>query len=206
MFEPLLSQLNDMRIILASSSKVRQTILASTKLKFEVVPSNYEENLDPKEHTFSDFVEKTAMGKLNDVYERFKNDSRKPDIIIGVDTMVTFNGRMYGKPKDKNDAIRTITNLTQSGMPNMVYTGVAIWYKDNIYKFTEVTTVHMHKLTKEEIISYVDSGEPFGKAGSYGIQGIASTFVKRIEGDCNNVIGLPLHTLTYKLKELINQK
>lgn len=65
--------------------------------------------MDPRKHTFSDFVEKTAIGKLNDVYDQLKNDQRKPDIIIGVDTMVTYNGKMYGKPKSKEDAIKTIT-------------------------------------------------------------------------------------------------
>lgn len=64
--------------------------------------------MNATDYTFSDFVEQTALGKLNDVYERVKNDPKKPDIIIGVDTMVTFNGRMYGKPKTKQDAIRTI--------------------------------------------------------------------------------------------------
>lgn len=73
-----------------------------------MVASNFEENLDPKEHTFSDFVEETAVGKVKSVYELLKHDQRKPDIIIGVDTMVTFNGKIYGKPKDENDAIRTI--------------------------------------------------------------------------------------------------
>lgn len=78
------------------------------KLKFEICPSSYEENLDQRKHTFSDFVEKTALGKLNDVYEKLKNDTRKPDLIIAVDTMVTYNGRMYGKPKSKEDAFNTI--------------------------------------------------------------------------------------------------
>ncbi|XP_018561059.1 uncharacterized protein LOC108903386 [Anoplophora glabripennis] len=203
MLEPLLSQLNEMRVILASSSKQRQSLLASTKLKFEICTSNFEENLDPREHTFSDFVEKTAIGKLNDVYQQLKNDQRKPDIIIGVDTMVTYNGKMYGKPKSKEEAIKTITDLTQSGIPNSVYTGVAIMYKDQIHKFTEVTTVYMAKLDKEEILAYVETGEPMGKAGGYGIQGIASTFVTRIEGDGNNVIGLPLCRLVQELKRLL---
>ncbi|XP_028141903.1 dTTP/UTP pyrophosphatase [Diabrotica virgifera virgifera] len=206
MLEPFLSQLNEMRIVLASGSKQRAALLTSTKLKYEIVPSDYEENLDPKEHTFSEFVEKTAIGKLLDVWEKLKNDTRKPDIIIGVDTMVTYNGRMYGKPKSRDDAIKTITDLTQSGIPNSVYTGVAIRYKGNIHRFTEVTTVYMLKLDLEEIVAYVDTGEPMGKAGGYGIQGIASTFVKRIEGDCNNVIGLPLCRLACELKKMITNK
>ncbi|CAH1991929.1 unnamed protein product [Acanthoscelides obtectus] len=203
MLEPLLSQLNEMRIILASSSKQRRALLGSTNLKFEVVPSDYEENLDPKQHTFSEFVEKTAIGKLNDVYDRLKNDVKKPDVVIGVDTMVAYNGRMYGKPKDKEDAIRIIRDLTQSNLPNSVYTGVAIRYKDIIHKFTEVTNVYMHKLDENEILAYVETGEPMGKAGGYGIQGIASTFVTRIDGDCNNVIGLPLCRLSLELKRIL---
>lgn len=79
------------------------------KVKFEIVPSDYEEDLDPKQHTFSDFVEKTALGKLNDVYEKLKNDTRKPDLIIGSDTMVVYNGRMYGKPRNRQEAIQCIT-------------------------------------------------------------------------------------------------
>ncbi|CAG9837083.1 unnamed protein product [Diabrotica balteata] len=206
MLEPFLSQLNEMRIVLASGSKQRATLLTSTKLKYEIIPSDYEENLNPKDHTFSEFVEKTATGKLLDVWEKLKNDTKKPDIIIGVDTMVTYNGRMYGKPKSRDDAIKTITDLTQSGIPNSVYTGVAIRYKSKIHTFTEVTTVYMLKLDLEEIVAYVDTGESKGKAGGYGIQGIASTFVTRIEGDCNNVIGLPLCRLASELKKIIANK
>ncbi|XP_030761096.1 uncharacterized protein LOC115886165 [Sitophilus oryzae] len=205
MLEPLLSQLNSMRVVLASSSKQRASLLSSTKLKFEIVASSYEENLDPTQHTFSDFVEKTALGKLNDVLEKLKDDQRKPDIIIGSDTMVAHNGRMYGKPKTRDEAIQCISDLTRSGLPNSVYTGVVIWYKNKIHKFTEVSTVYMAKLTEEEVIAYVDTGEPMGKAGGYGIQGIASTFVTRIEGDFNNVIGLPLCRLAFTLKKIVNE-
>ncbi|XP_044267571.1 dTTP/UTP pyrophosphatase [Tribolium madens] len=208
MLEPLVSKLNDLRVILASGSEQRAALLKSTKLKFEIVPSNFEENLDPKEHTFSDFVEKTALGKVNDVWERLKSDERKPDIIIGADTMVTFNGRMYGKPKTKEQAIKTITELTHSpNIPNLVYTGIVVKYKSDFHKFTEVTTVYMAKLSPEEILAYVETGEPMGKAGGYGIQGIASTFVDRIEGDGNNVIGLPLSRLAQLFKQIVlNQK
>ncbi|XP_060517085.1 dTTP/UTP pyrophosphatase isoform X1 [Cylas formicarius] len=204
MLEPLLGKLNNMRVVLASGSKQRANLLSSTNLNFEVVPSNYEEDLDPREHTFSDFVENTALGKLNDVYEKLKNDSRQPDIIIASDTMVVYNGKMFGKPKTREEAIKTISELTKAGLPNFVYTGVIIWYKNKIHKFTEVTTVHMAHLTDAEILAYIDTGEHIGKAGGYGIQGIASTFVTRIEGDCNNVIGLPLCKLAFTLKNILN--
>ncbi|XP_050309830.1 dTTP/UTP pyrophosphatase [Anthonomus grandis grandis] len=203
MLEPLLSQLNSMRVVLASSSKQRANLLSSMKLKFDIVSSDYEENLNPRDHTFSDFVEKTALGKLNDVHEKLKTDSRPPDLIIASDTMVTCNGKMYGKPRTKEEAIATITDLTQQDLPNSVYTGVVIWYKNKIHKFTEVTTVYMAPLTDKEILSYVETGEPMGKAGGYGIQGLASTFVTRIEGDFNNVIGLPLCRLAFTLKRIV---
>ncbi|CAH1368952.1 hypothetical protein MTP99_010447 [Tenebrio molitor] len=206
MLEPLVSKLNELRVILASGSQQRAALLRSTNLKFEIVPSNFEENLDPREHTFSDFVEKTALGKVNDVWERLKNDPVTPDVIIGVDTMVAFNGRMYGKPRTKDEAIKTITDLTQSNLPNTVYSGVVVKYKDEIRKFTEVTTVYMARLTPEEVLAYVETGEPMGKAGGYGIQGIASTFVERIEGDGNNVIGLPLCRLSLLLKQMVLNK
>lgn len=79
------------------------------KVKFEIHPSNYEENLDPIQYTFSDFVEKTAVGKVKDVYDRLKPELDDQHVIIGADTMVTYNGKMYGKPKSKEDAIRIIT-------------------------------------------------------------------------------------------------
>ncbi|KAF5288613.1 hypothetical protein FQR65_LT11984 [Abscondita terminalis] len=204
MLKPLLDKLNSMRVVLASSSPQRRLILESTKLKFEIFSSNFEENLRPEDYTFSEFVQETAFGKVQDVYEQLKNDEIAPDIIIGVDTMVTLDGKMYGKPKNREDAINTITKLTSLRIPNVVYTGVVIKYKERIEKFTAVTTVYMGQLTPEEIESYVDSGEPMGKAGGYGIQGVASTFVERIEGDFNNVIGLPLYQLTQKLKEMLS--
>ncbi|KAF5289000.1 hypothetical protein FQA39_LY03879 [Lamprigera yunnana] len=205
MLKPLLDKLNSMRVILASSSPQRRAILESTTLKFEIHSSNFEENLRPEDYSYSEFVQETALGKVQDVYQQLKNDIVKPDIIIGVDTMVTLDGKMYGKPKTRDEAINTITQLTSSGIPNVVYTGVVIRYQEKIEKFTSVTTVYMGKLTEEEILAYVDTEEPMGKAGGYGIQGIASSFVERIEGDFNNVIGLPLFQLTQKLKEILSQ-
>ncbi|KAK9879519.1 hypothetical protein WA026_006587 [Henosepilachna vigintioctopunctata] len=160
MLQPLIGKLNDIRVVLASSSKQREQLLKSINLKFEIIPSDFEENLNPSEHTFSDFVENTARGKTSNVYEKLKNETPKPGMIIGVDTMVTFDGKMYGKPKNNEDAIRIIKDLTQSGLPNDVYTGVAIWYNNKIHTFTEVTTVYMAKLSNEEIESYVSTGEP----------------------------------------------
>lgn len=125
MLKPLLVKLQDKRIILASSSKQRADILRSTvsctqmackhfrimgnlqNLKFEVFASNFKD-LDPTKHAFDDFVQKTALGKVNDVYERLKDDTVTPDIIIGADTMVAHEGKIFGKPRTKEEAFQII--------------------------------------------------------------------------------------------------
>ncbi|XP_018329209.1 uncharacterized protein LOC108739693 [Agrilus planipennis] len=203
MFKPLLQKLDGMRIILATSSKQRTKVLQDTGLKFEIVPSNFKEDLNPSEFSISDFVEQTALGKVRDVYEKLKLEIPKPDIIIGVDTVISFNGKVYGKPKGREDALDLVTKLTTINIPHMVYSGVVIFYRDNFFKFTEVTTVYMGRLSEQEIEAYINTGEPYGKAGGYAIQGLGSSFVERIDGDYNNVIGLPLYRLTQKLKEIM---
>lgn len=120
----MLGKLNGMRVILATSSQQRQELLRRTvrdgatrrsaplflkilkfqRLKFEICASNFEENLDREQYTFSQYVEETAVSKVKTVYDKLKNEARKPDIIIGLDTMVIFDGKMYGKPKDEQDA------------------------------------------------------------------------------------------------------
>lgn len=77
-------------------------------MKFEVCASNFEENLDPAKYAFNEFVQNTALGKVNDVYERLKNDNAKPDIVIGADTMVVHEGKIYGKPHTKQEAVQVI--------------------------------------------------------------------------------------------------
>lgn len=127
MLKPLLQKFQNRRIILASGSKQRATLLASTvsqsphrcrnsptklrlfqHLNFEVYPSKFEENLDAKKYSIEEYVQNTALGKVNDVFEQLKNDKMPPDIIIGADTMVALNNKMYGKPKTRNDAYETI--------------------------------------------------------------------------------------------------
>ncbi|XP_044750775.1 dTTP/UTP pyrophosphatase [Coccinella septempunctata] len=203
MLEPLVGKLKPMRIVLASGSKQREVLLRSTGLDFEIYPSSFAENLNPDDYTFKYFVEATAQRKTENVFEVMKYDEKRPDLIIGADTMVTFCGKMYGKPKDNMEARRMIKDLTQSDKPHEVYTGVAIWYKGEIHTFSEMTRVHMTNLTDEEIENYILTKEPMGKAGGYGIQGLAATFVERIEGDVNNVIGLPLCRLVKELKQIV---
>ncbi|KAL3281578.1 hypothetical protein HHI36_004786 [Cryptolaemus montrouzieri] len=97
----------------------------------------------------------------------------------------------------------TASLLTQTGLPNVVYSGLAIYYEGRIHNFTEVTTVYMMRLTDEEIENYLKTGEYIGKAGGFGVQGLAGSFVERIDGDINNVIGLPLSRLAKELKTIL---
>ena len=125
-------------------------------------------------------------------------------IVIGADTVVAYDGKILGKPKDEADAIRMIRSF--QGKVHQVYTGVAlVLVKDDkaacIELFAEKTDVEVCEMSSQEIDDYISSDEPYDKAGGYGIQGIFSKFVSGIRGDYNNVVGLPVHRLYYTLKE-----
>lgn len=121
------------------------------------------------------------------------------EIIIGADTIVVQNGKILGKPKDRIIAKEMLESL--SGSQHSVYTGVTIMYEGKQHSFYEKTDVMFWELSSEEIDQYLDSGEPFDKAGSYGIQGLGSLLVKKINGDYFNVVGLPISRLNRFLKE-----
>ena len=169
----------------------------------ELVPSLFEENLDPKDFsTFSEFVEATALGKLLEVSERLAKQDPPPDIIISGDTIVTLNGEVFGKPKSPEKAFEMLSKLV--GRKHVVFTGVCIKYGTKITKFTESADVFFGEANKEQIKAYVDTGEPLDKAGSYGIQGIGGTFVEKINGDFFTVMGLPLYRLSREICKLMD--
>ena len=166
------------------------------------MPSTFEENLNPKDfETFPEFVEATALGKCLEVSERLKNDEKKADLIIAGDTIVTLDGKIYGKPKKNEVAFEMLGELI--GKSHIVYTGVVLKYNDQIVKFTESAKVSFGKANNEQIQSYVDTGEPLDKAGGYGIQGIGGCLIERIEGDYFTVVGLPLYRLSAEICKLL---
>lgn len=119
---------------------------------------------------------------------------RHPDaLVIGADTVVSLGGAMIGKPVDADDAARMLAML--SGHTHQVYTGVALLMGMRSKTFCCATKVEMKPLTPGEIAWYISTGEPFDKAGAYGIQGLAARFIRRIDGDYFNVMGLPLNSL-----------
>ena len=137
-----------------------------------------------------------------EVYERLKTDDKQVDMIIAGDTIVTLNGKVYGKPKKSEVAFEMLNELI--GKTHVVYTGVVIKYKDELVQFTEAASVSFGKANVAQIQSYVDTGEPLDKAGGYGIQGKGGCLIEKIDGDYFTVVGLPLYRLSVEICKLLN--
>lgn len=205
MLEPIKHSLDFQRIILASTSPRRSEILRHLGLHFEILPSLFEDNLDPKKfHSPEDYAVETAYRKVLDVAERVAKDINRADVIIGADTVVTLDGKMYGKPKDSAEAKKFLEEL--SGRQHTVCTGVVIKTPNATVKFSEKTLVTMAYLNEDVIQGYVRTREPMDKAGAYGIQGIGGTLIEKIQGDFYNVLGLPLHSFCKHLLWLYDDK
>ncbi len=184
-------------IILASSSPRRMDIMNELKIPFKVRISDVNEseytNYNPVE-----LVKILAEKKAQNVIK----PQDKNAIVIGADTVVSYNSSIIGKPANYDLAFEYLKLL--SGKTHSVYTGIAIIdTKTNIsyidYCETKVT---MREYSDAEIISYINTKEPFGKAGAYAIQGIGAVFVKQIHGDYSNVVGLPISKLIEGFKVL----
>lgn len=185
--------LNGKKFILGSSSPRRAELLRKAGISFEVVvPENINEEQisdDPVSH-----VLELSRKKAESVAKRV-GDS----IILGADTIVVLDGEILGKPKDSDEAFKMLKKL--SGMEHKVYTGISLVDKDKgrVLSGYQLTKVKFNQLKDKEIKDYIDTGEPLDKAGAYGIQGMGNFLVEKIDGDLDNVIGLPLR----KLKELL---
>ena len=187
-----------MNIVLASNSPRRKEILSQLNLNFEVVPSNFEEILLDMEPIA--LVKHFAYMKALDVFERLKSNLPEDTYIIGSDTIVYCNSIM-GKPESDEDAYRMLKTL--SNKEHQVISGLSIIQCSTGKAITmhESTKVWIRALEDREIISYISSGEPVDKAGSYAIQGIGSLFVEKIQGCYFNVVGLPVNKLFKIMKQ-----
>lgn len=186
------------RIILASQSPRRRELLTQIGLKFEVIPSTVEEVITSANPV--EVVQELAQQKARDVAEVAGREMAKDSLlVIGADTIVVYEGKILGKPEDKEDAVRMLTML--QGKEHSVYTGVALLTGEQEIIFAEETRVQMCPMTPEEIAWYVNTGEPMDKAGAYGIQGLCARFVRQIQGDYNNVVGLPVGRIYQELKK-----
>lgn len=194
MNNPLLDKIKAKNIILASGSPRRQELLKGLDIPFSILTKEVEEI----------YPEHLQAGEITAYLANLKatvfTDLNANDIVITADTIVWSNGKAVMKPKSKEDAIRIISDLSNSC--HEVYTSVCLKSKDKIKVFTDVTKVCFKELTRVEIAYYVAMYKPYDKAGGYGAQDwIGFIGIDRIEGSYYNVMGFPVHKL---YKELIN--
>ena len=184
------------RLILASASPRRAKLLSQIGLMFEIRPSNVAE---PAYNTYSNKPASAVTQELALLKARVVARQRTEGVIIGADTLVSFEGRLLGKPMEDAEALEMLTQL--SGTCHEVVTGVALIEvaTGREVVWAETTKVYFRELRRAEITAYIESGEALDKAGAYGIQERGAAFVKRIEGCYFNVVGLPLASLVEHL-------
>lgn len=193
------------KVILASKSPRRKELLSQIGIEYECIVSDTEEIVNETEpdKVVCRLSEEKAMA-VADKY--IFNDSIDRVIFIGADTVVAKDRFILGKPTDEEDAINMLMEL--QGNEHQVYTGVCILIYEfgklvNKISFSECTKVYMYPTSKEDIKKYVDSKEPMDKAGAYGIQGLGAILVEKIEGDYNNVVGLPIGRIYKEIKSYL---
>jgi len=180
-----------MTLVLASASPRRQELLRNVGIEFVVYPANVDEIRRAGEGA-KEFAERMAREKAVAVRS-------SADAVLGADTVVVVDDEVLGKPRDGEDAGRMLRSL--SGRKHYVITAVCLLGDGFEDVRSESTTVHFLQLIESDIRGYIDSGEPMDKAGAYAIQGMASRWISKIEGDYNNVVGLPVDLLLRMLHE-----
>jgi septum formation protein len=183
------------KIILASESPRRRELLASLGLDFDIIVSGVEEDRLEKE-TPEQHAIRLAIEKATSVSEQY------PDaVVIGADTIVIIDNEILGKPANEKHALQMLRKL--SGRTHQVITGFAILKNTNVLVHTGIRSFVTFKvLSEEELNWYVQTVEPYDKAGAYAVQGIGAFFIKKIEGSFTNVIGLPLAEIVEALRKI----
>ncbi len=183
------------KLFLASSSPRRKELLQQLGCTFEVVNAPIEEvalpNESPNSYVLRMAIEKALSG--------FNKVAGKTIWVIGSDTAVVLNGKVFGQPKNAADAFKML--LALSGNTHQVLSAVAVVFDGEVFSALNTTHVQFKTLSRAEIEAYIATEEPFGKAGSYAIQGLAAPFIPRIEGSYSAVMGLPLFELNQLLTE-----
>jgi len=183
-----------MKIVLASGSPRRKELLERLFTgELQILPAEGEE-VPPVGAGPDEIVKVLSEAKAREVARKCGRE----DLVIAADTIVWLGGKLLGKPADEAEAARMLHAL--SGQDHEVYTGVTLIHGDTVLSEAEMTKVSFRNMTDREIEAYIRSGEPMDKAGAYGIQGLGSVFVRKIEGDFFNVMGLPVCRLGEMLK------
>ncbi|MGA7079736.1 MAG: Maf family protein [Terriglobales bacterium] len=188
-------------LVLASASPRRQELLRRAGIPFEVQAAHIAEEPLPGESA-KECAERLAREKALAI-ARLCPDLRPNDVVLAADTVVVVEGQILGKPCDGADAARMLRML--SGRVHQVITGVCLVVGGQCSVGSETTSVTMSEISEKEISDYVVGGEPMDKAGAYAIQGIASRWIPRIEGDYSNVVGLPVALVWRMLREISSQ-
>jgi septum formation protein len=175
----------DVRIVLASSSPRRRELLTNLGLQFDVLPADIDETEHPGEDPAA-YVHRLALEKAATIAQHHPQE-----LVIAADTTVDLDGRILGKPDDA-DHVRTMLRGL-SGRTHRVHTGVCVRIGDRVASGVSSPQVEMITITDPMIDWYIDTGEPFDKAGAYGMQGAAAVFVAAVHGSVSAVIGLPMH-------------
>lgn len=182
-----------MNVILASQSPRRKELLGLLRLDFTVRVADIDETMDPN---LPAREEVARVSRLKAQAVPHESD----DIVIAADTIVVCENEVLGKPSDEADAFRMLKLL--SGRDHQVMTGLTVLRGDRTVSCTEITDIHFRNISDSEILSYIQTGEPMDKAGSYGIQGGAAVFAEKLVGDYFNVVGLPVCRLYQVLQEI----
>lgn len=192
------------KYILASASPRRRELLEQIGLKFRIFVTDADESKIDKNLPVNLYVEELAMAKAAAAAKVLNNE--KDAIIIAADTVVYFNNKIMGKPKDEKEAFDMIEAL--SGNMHEVFTGICVMRISDGFSTAgcERTEVYFNELSPEKIQRYIDTGEPMDKAGAYGIQGVGALLVEKIIGDYFNVVGLPLSKLSKILENEFGKK
>jgi septum formation protein len=194
------------RIILGSASPRRGQLLSDLGLAFEIIVPQITEAQQAGESPL-DYVRRNSQLKALEVLNQVSQGAQVPPLVISADTIVELDGVVLEKPRSDDEARDMLKRL--SGQSHLVRTGFCVasvkpGESERLHEEIVTTTVEFRKLTPTVINSYLQTGEPFDKAGAYGIQGQAAVFVRRIEGSYTNVVGLPLVELWEALEAFLS--
>ena len=191
-----------MKFILASGSPQRKELLKLVVPKFEVKVSGIEEKLKDG-LTVSEQVTRLAYIKAKDIYEKTEGNR----IIIGSDTVITRNGKIYGKPKSREHAKQMLNELQEGDKTHSIMTGLCIIINENgkykEYKTSDEVKIYLKNMSDNEIEKWLDTGKAMNKAGAYGIQDEFCVFIDKIDGNYNTAVGLSTHKIYDIIKEYI---
>jgi septum formation protein len=185
------------QLVLASESPRRRELIQWLHIPYKTYAPSIEESSNEKEPSayVMDLARQKATHSFQSVSKKYSNP-----LVLSSDTIVVFENNVLEKPKDYDDAKKML--LTLSGRKHDVYTGVCLKSRTLEEVFFDKTTVIFEDIDEKTLSLYLDTGEAFDKAGSYGIQGAALSFIKRVEGSYSNVVGLPVNMIRLKLEEI----